>query len=223
MDQIRELKNTVAHLRGPNGCPWDQKQSHQSLAHCLIEECAELLDSIDQNNMENMCEELGDVLLQVVMHAQLAEEASGFDLQTVAAKINEKLIRRHPHVFGDKRLSEPDEVLAQWEEIKASERKNTPDSSNLFKELPSSLPALLYAKDVYKQIQKGKLDTGSELDEEKLTELSKSLNEEEAGALLFEIAAACRLAAIDPESALRRYSSNLIDKIKDVQRQRKLK
>ena len=84
VDEIQRLKKIVARLRGPDGCPWDQKQTHQSLAECLIEECAELLDSIDHSDVENMCEELGDVLLQVVMHAQLAEESNGFDLHTVA-------------------------------------------------------------------------------------------------------------------------------------------
>ena len=221
MDEIQRVRKTVARLRGPQGCPWDQKQTHQSLADCLIEECAELLDSIDHHDMDHMCEELGDVLLQVVMHAQLAEEANGFDLQTVAAKLNEKLIRRHPHVFGDKKLTESDEVIAQWDAIKAKEKTSRSDYSMIFKALPSRLPALLYARDVYKQIEKGNLKTEDELNEDNISNRGNKLSEAEAGALFFEIVAACRRANIDPESALRRYADNLIKKVENAQRQRK--
>ena len=221
MDELQRLRKTVARLRGPNGCPWDQEQTHHSLADCLIEECAELLDSIDHNDMDHMCEELGDVLLQVVMHAQLAEEANGFDLQTVAANLNEKLIRRHPHVFGDKNLTESEEVIAQWDAIKAEEKKSGSNHSKIFKSLPARLPALLYARDVYKQIQKGNFKTEGELDEDKITKQGEKLSDSEAGALLFEIVAACRRAKIDPESALRRYADNLMGKVENAQRQRK--
>ncbi len=221
MDEIQRLKKIVARLRGPDGCPWDQKQTHQSLAECLIEECAELLDSIDHNDLENMCEELGDVLLQVVMHAQLAEEAHGFDLNTVAIKLNEKLVRRHPHVFGDKIITESNEVIAQWDAIKAEEKKSRPHHSQYFKSLPPRLPALLYARDVYKQVIKGNINTEGVLDDDKISEQGKKLNELEAGALLFDIVAACRKANIDPESALRRYADNVIKKLENAQSQKR--
>lgn len=220
MDEIQRVRNTVALLRGPHGCPWDQEQTHQSLADCLIEECAELLQSIDHHDMENMCEELGDVLLQVLMHAQLAEEANDFNLQTVAAELNKKLIRRHPHVFGDKVIDNSDELMAQWDAIKAKEKTSRTEQSILFKSLPVRLPALLYARDVYKQVQKGNFNKASEIDENKIAEQGKNLSGTEAGALLFEIVAACRCANIDPESALRRYTDNLIKKVETAQDQR---
>ena len=221
MDEIQRLKKIVARLRGPDGCPWDQKQTHQSLTECLIEECAELLDSIDHNDVENMCEELGDVLLQVVMHAQLAEESNGFDLHTVATKLNEKLIRRHPHVFGDKIITESDEVLAQWDAIKSKEKKGRSNHSQYFKSLPPRLPSLLYARDVYKQVVKAGINTEGVLDGDKISEQGKKLSDLEAGALLFDIVAACRQANIDPESALRRYADHVIKKLENAQSQKR--
>src|SRR5690606_8208392 len=154
MSAMEELKETMARLRAPDGCPWDREQTHQSIARCLVEECAELLDTIDRMDMDHMREELGDVLLQVIFHAQMAEEAGHFSFEDVAAEINEKLVRRHPHVFGSVCLGDSDQVLKQWEEIKAQEKANHPAAQGLFKDLPPSLPALLYAWDFVKQLQK---------------------------------------------------------------------
>ena len=140
---IQELKKTVATLRGPNGCPWDQEQTHESLADCLIEECAELLATIDRNDMTHMREELGDVLLQVVMHAQLAQEKCIFDLDAIIQEVNEKLIRRHPHVFGPKIVSNAAEALHRWDEIKALEKGGKVDYRDKLSSLPRQLPALL--------------------------------------------------------------------------------
>ena len=113
----------MARLRGPDGCPWDREQTHQTLCEPLIDETAELLDTIDRNDLEHMCEELGDVLLQVVFHAQLADERGEFNFDDVARGINDKLVRRHPHVFGDIDLQDSEAVLHQWEQIKAAEKK----------------------------------------------------------------------------------------------------
>ena len=101
MEEVNALKKTVANLREPGGCPWDQEQTHQSLTICLVEECSELLEAIDNLDFELMREELGDLLLQVVMHARLAEEEGHFNFEDVARDIDAKLIRRHPHVFGE--------------------------------------------------------------------------------------------------------------------------
>jgi MazG family protein len=215
MDALKALKETVARLRAPGGCPWDREQTHQSICDCLIEEVSELLDTIDRNDMAHMREELGDLLLHVVMHAQMAEEKDHFDLEEVAKDINEKLIRRHPHVFGHMDLGTSDEVLEVWDKIKASEKKNGPTNIGVFKELPTRLPALLFAREVYKQIVKKNLDAASVLDENYINSLSDGLSEETAGRMLFEMAAACRQAKIDPESALRRHSQNVIDKINE--------
>ena len=109
----------MAKLRAPDGCPWDREQTHQSLARCLVEETSEVLECIDADDRGNLREELGDLLLQVVMHAQIAEEDGAFDLEDVGREINEKLIRRHPHVFGENAgLESAEEVLARWDEIK---------------------------------------------------------------------------------------------------------
>jgi XTP/dITP diphosphohydrolase/tetrapyrrole methylase family protein/MazG family protein len=217
MSAIEELKKTMARLRGPDGCPWDQDQTHQSISRCLIEECAELLETIDRLDMDHMREELGDVLLQVVFHARMAEEAGFFSFEDVAAGINEKLIRRHPHVFGEVKLQDSAEVLKQWEEIKAREKGNSQPDVRKLKELPSSLPALLYAWDVVKQLQRKELL--AELPgADEAVKLAEGLDEERAGELLFEISAACRLAGIDPESALRRHVGRLIVQIEKESR-----
>lgn len=218
MSSIEALIKTVAALRAPDGCPWDIEQTHQSLAVCLIDECCELLETLDNLDMAHMREELGDVLLQVVMHAQLASEAGVFDFADVAADIDEKLIRRHPHVFGDEKgmLDDSGAVLKRWDEIKATEKKNGKQSENKhFKNLPPQLPSLLRARDVYKQIQKKTLAVNDLLNTEKIDGNAVLLTEETAGMALFEIAAACRVAGIDPESALRKYSNQLVDTLEE--------
>jgi XTP/dITP diphosphohydrolase/tetrapyrrole methylase family protein/MazG family protein len=203
----------MARLRSPGGCPWDLEQTHQSLCEPLIDETCELLDTIDRNDLEHMREELGDVLLQVVFHARLAEEAGQFTFDDVARGIHEKLVRRHPHVFGDVDLQDSEAVLRQWEAIKAEEKKNGPESTGLFKRLPPALPALMYAGKVLKQIRKQELHHDSLPVEADLNAMSEDLDEAEAGELLFQMVAACRQAGIDPESALRRHTSKLIREI----------
>ena len=203
---IDELLETMARLRAPDGCPWDREQDHQSIAECLVDECSELLETIDRLDMDHMREELGDVLLQVVFHSQLARESGHFDFEAVAREINDKLIRRHPHVFGEGSLDTSDQVLHQWDAIKALEKKNVPQTDSVFKDLPPSLPALMFAVDIFKQIQKKELSTGPLADRESIQTMADLMDEETAGALLFEVAAACRSKGIDPESALRRYA-----------------
>jgi len=214
MAAIDDLIETVAALRDPKtGCPWDIEQDHRSLAECLVDECCELLQTIDRLDMPHMEEELGDVLLQVVMHAQLAREAGHFDFDAVCALINEKLVRRHPHVFGENANLEGSEaVLRQWDAIKAEENKRGPEQSGRFKDLPSQLPALMFAKDVYKQIRKQKMDAAHLVEEASVRACADGFDtEEELGRKLFEIAAACRLKKLDPESALRRHAQGIVD------------
>ena len=214
VSEIQRLRNIVFRLRAPDGCPWDREQTHQSLARCLVEETSEVLEAIDDEDFELMEEELGDLLLQVVMHACLAEEVGSFDLEDVARGINEKLIRRHPHVFGEEseKVDSSSEVLDRWEMIKATEKKEASgeDESGppkLFKDLPPRLPALLLAHDVYKRSLKAGLEGAGDWDEAKVELSLGGLTEEGAGKLLFELVAACRKADIDPESALRKFAS----------------
>lgn len=215
MASIDDLIRTVAALRdAESGCPWDVEQDHQSLAECLVDECCELLQTIDRLDMSHMEEELGDVLLQVVMHAQIAKEAGHFNFDAVCALVNEKLIRRHPHVFGDQSLSDSDAVLRQWDAIKAAEKKRGPQQSGRFKNLPNQLPALMYAKDVFKQIEKQEMDADAVIDPAGIKKAGDSFaDEDELGKQLFEIAAACRGKKIDPESALRRYAQRVVDQL----------
>ncbi len=205
MTPIDELRQTMARLRAPDGCPWDREQTHQTLARCLIDECSELLDTIDRNDIPHMREELGDVLIQVVFHAQLAAERDDFDFDDVAREINDKLVRRHPHVFGDHgKLDTAGEVITKWEQIKATEKKNGPEQKGLFKEMPPRLPALMFAEAVMKQIEKKSLPAAGAVDTAAIDRHANGLTESEAGRRLFELAAACRQAGIDPEMALRK-------------------
>lgn len=215
MSEIQALRETVARLRSSGGCPWDIEQTHQSICDCLIEEVSELIDTIDRLDFEHMREELGDLLLHVVMHAQMAEEEGRFDLEAVAHDINEKLIRRHPHVFGHATLEDTSEVLKMWDKIKEGEKKKSPPVEGQFKHLPPSLPALLYAREVFKQIRKKEMDTADTVDMDYVSSIAEGLSEETAGRMLFEIAAACREAGIDPESALRRHSTGIVDGVNE--------
>jgi len=217
MRALEDLLQTVAALRAPEtGCPWDIEQDHQSIAECLVDECCELLQTIDRLDMDHMEEELGDVLLQVVMHAQMAKEAGHFDFETVCREINDKLVRRHPHVFGQENLHTSEAVLVQWDQIKAAERKRGPEQIGTFKDLPRQLPALMFAKDVFKQIQKQSMPAGELIDLAAIDALSDTLDEATVGEQLFEIAAACRSKGIDPESALRRYAQKLVDTLEST-------
>jgi MazG family protein len=209
MSAIDDLRRTIARLRGPGGCPWDQEQTHASLVRCLIDEVSELIDTIDRLDLPHMREELGDVLIQVVFHAQLAEEAGQFNLDDVAREVNEKLIRRHPHVFGEGKLETSDQVLVLWDQIKAGEKRAGPVQSALFKDLPPRLPALMLAEAVWKQIVKKKLPMAGAVDAERIAELAAGLDEATLGRKLFELAAAARSRGLDPEGALRLHTAEV--------------
>jgi XTP/dITP diphosphohydrolase/tetrapyrrole methylase family protein/MazG family protein len=193
MSAIEELRHTIARLRGPGGCPWDQEQTHQTLTRCLIDECSELLDTIDRLDLPHMREELGDVLIQVIFHAQLAEEAGHFNFEDVAREVNEKLVRRHPHVFGDGHLE-----------------TSGPQKSGIFKELPPRLPSLMFAESVWKQMGKKGLTELSGADKGRVGQLASGLDDETLGRMLFELAAAAQSRDLDSEGALRRHAAGLM-------------
>ncbi|MEO7414339.1 MAG: MazG family protein [Opitutaceae bacterium] len=212
MSAIEELRKTIARLRAPDGCPWDQEQTHESLVRCLIDEVSELIETIDRRDFSHMREELGDVLIQVVFHAQLAEEAGLFDLESVAREVNEKLIRRHPHVFGEGKLHTSDQVLVQWEQIKAQEKKSgtAPSAAGVFKPMPPRLPALMFAEATWKQIEKKNLPVDGIVDAGRIAEIGRQLDEETLGRRLFELAAAARVRGLDPEGALRLHTAKVM-------------
>ena len=209
---MQDLLATVERLRAPNGCPWDREQTHESLVRCLLEETAELIDTIEEKDFPHMREELGDVLLQVVMHAEIAKEAGHFSFDDVAAEINAKLIRRHPHVFGNVVAETSEQVLVNWAAIKEEEKKAKKDAAPAasFKHPPKSLTTLLYADELLKQLGKRNY-VPSQIDVSRVEIMSDRLTEEEAGRKLLEVVAACRRAKIDPDSALRKLTRSIED------------
>lgn len=214
MSAIDDLKATMSRLREPDGCPWDQEQTHETLVRCLIDEVSELIDTIDRNDYPHMREELGDVLIQVVFHAQIASEKGMFNFEDVCRDINEKLVRRHPHVFGTGKLDTSEQVIAEWEKIKATEKKHGPaDASKTFKDLPPRLPALMFAEAVWKQIQKKQLPADGTVDTAQVQALGRQLDESSLGKMLFEIAAAARAKDLDPEGALRRHAMKVMEEV----------
>ncbi len=153
-----ELCTIIARLRAKDGCPWDREQTHASLRPCMMEEAAELVSSIrileETNNPENMIEELGDVLLQVVMHAEIAKEENLFDIGDVLTVVSEKMIRRHPHVFGTSQADTSEKVLNNWEDIKKREKEGKEWIENPLREIPIELPALRRAEKVLKKVDR---------------------------------------------------------------------
>jgi XTP/dITP diphosphohydrolase/tetrapyrrole methylase family protein/MazG family protein len=215
MSAIDELKATMARLRAADGCPWDQEQTHASLVRCLIDEVSELIDTIDREDYAHMREELGDVLIQVVFHAQIAAEKGLFDFEDVARDINEKLVRRHPHVFGTGKLETSEQVIVAWEKIKATEKKNGParDAASVFKHLPPRLPALMFAEAVWKQIEKKQLPVDGVVDTAQVQALSRQLDEASLGKMLFELTAAARAKGLDPEGAVRLHATKVMNEV----------
>ena len=155
---INDLLAVMARLRAPDGCPWDREQDHMTLRFHAVEEVYELLDAIEATDDHEMAEELGDLLLQVVFHCQLARERNAFDFEKVARNLTDKLIRRHPHVFGDVKVKDVDQVWANWEQIKRAEKKGTKhERPSAFDGIPRHLPALLRAEKLTKKARKAAL------------------------------------------------------------------
>lgn len=199
---IDRLLEVVAKLRSPDGCPWDRKQTHDSLKPYLMEECAEFLDSVDEQDFDGMREELGDILLHVVLQAQMAEEQGRFTFDDVVETIVSKMLRRHPHVFGEVSVANADEVLDLWRELKKKEEKE--ESKSLLDKIPRHLPALMRAETIQKVAARAGFNWTSEpeiLDkiEEELRELHQAVDredgdavEEEIGDLLFAVVSLSR-------------------------------
>src|SRR6059058_999561 len=155
---IEELLAVMAKLRSPKGCPWDREQDHMTLRFHAVEEVYELMDAIEAGDDHEMVEELGDLLLQIVFHCQLAKERGAFDFEKVARHISEKLVRRHPHVFGDLKVKDVDQVWANWEKIKRAEKHGTKHARpSALDGIPKHLPALLRAEKLVKKARKAKL------------------------------------------------------------------
>lgn len=219
---FEKLREIIKILRSENGCPWDREQTHNSLKPCILEEAAEVAASIriyeKTNDDSNMKEELGDVLLQVMMHSRIAEEESRFSVDDVIDGICEKMIRRHPHVFGDLEISNSGQVLETWEEIKQKEKQNQPFAKSPLKEIPIELPSLTRACKVQKKADK--LYDTSKSAKDSIEAVKEALNQldsddnnyyNEIGEILFNCANIARLYKVDPEQALTDKIEDLID------------
>jgi uncharacterized protein YabN with tetrapyrrole methylase and pyrophosphatase domain len=194
---INDLLNVMAKLRSPKGCPWDREQDHQSLRWHAVEEVYELVDAIESRDDQEMEEELGDLLLQVVFHCQLAKERGAFDFEKVARHITEKLIRRHPHVFGTTQVKNVDEVWANWEKIKRAEKQGTKHArASALDGIPKHLPALLRAEKLVKKARKAKVLADGGRAKEKLTK-------KQLAARLFSLAQSAQERGWSAEDLLR--------------------
>ena len=207
--ELLRLRKVMDKLRSPGGCPWDAEQDHESLLKYLLEESYEFIEAVENKDRTSMLEELGDLLLQVYFHSRMAEEDADnpFNVEDVAKTVTDKLIRRHPHVFGDTKVESSSEVLENWEAQKAAEKGR----SSIIDGVPLAQPALpLAAKVLYRM---NKLNLALEVD--KPTKISEQLNQDQFGDLLLGLIAQAVDLGIDPEAALRTATKSLISKIQE--------
>jgi MazG family protein len=216
-ERLLDVVRVMQRLRGPGGCPWDAEQTHQTLGRHLLEETHETLEAIDADDMERLKDELGDVLLQVIFHAEMARQDGEWDIDDVAEALARKLIRRHPHVFGDTDVDSADDVLVNWEKIKSSEKDH---EHGIDEEIPPTLPALSRAAKVQRRAAGSGVDWRSAgaalaqvherlgaLDESAVSASASGGAEEDLGDLLFAVAAVGRRLNVDPETALRKATT----------------
>lgn len=237
--QFDKLVGLLEKLRSPDGCPWDREQTHESLKPNLLEETYEVLEAIDLAEPARLREELGDLLLQIIFHAQIEAETGRFTIEDVLQRLSEKLIRRHPHVFGDMSADEKPrtaaDVLAQWEVLKQNERKEGKKSGSILDGVAASLPALLRALQVHERASRVGFDwpdVGGVIDkvEEECRELREAWQqgtnapdqarvEEEFGDLLFILVNLARFLRVNPEDALRKATARFIRRFRHIEDQ----
>jgi len=225
MDRLLGITST---LRGENGCPWDRKQTLHSLKHCLVEETYEVIDAIDSGNRDLHAEELGDVLLLLVLQAQIRKEAGDFDFNDVINRLCEKLTRRHPHVFGNVKVSKPEEALRTWEGEKAKEKKA--ERKSVLDGVPRALPSLERASKLQTKASRVGFDWTKAKEvivkiEEELSETRKAMSrgrkkeiKEELGDLLFAVTNLCRFLGVRAEEALEKTNIKFIRRFREMER-----
>ena len=223
---LEELINIIQILRSENGCVWDRAQTHESLRPNMLEEAYEAVDAINSGDILNLREELGDVLLQVLLHSQIASESNNFNIEDVAKELKDKLIHRHPHVFGNVKADTPDEVIKNWEQLKQEEKK---DRKSQMDGIPKSLPALAAAQKISKRAVKvgfewDKVETlleciNSEYDEfkEAVAQQDKHAMEEEMGDIFFATVNLARWYKIDAEQALLKANMKFIKRFRKME------
>jgi tetrapyrrole methylase family protein/MazG family protein len=222
------LVDVVAMLRSKNGCPWDLAQTHESLKADLIEEAYELIEAIDAKVPKKICDELGDLLMQVMLHSQIATDRNEFGVDEVIENLTEKLVRRHPHVFGSVVATDENEVLENWEEIKRGEDGNKDRKSSL-DGIPHSLPSLQRAEKIQKKASRAGFDWDKTEDvlpklQEEIDEIEESIRndditeiEMEIGDLLFSVVNLCRFLNVQPEEALRKSTRKFADRFQRME------
>ena len=227
MENLTRLKEIVARLRAPDGCPWDREQTHSTLRASLIEESHEVIDAIERSDDANLREELGDLLLQVVMHAQLADERGAFTLEDIATTVSEKMVRRHPHVFGDKLASDSEAVLKQWEKIKREEKG---ENAGVLDGVAASLPALLRSQTLQKKAARVGFDwpdVGPVYEKlaEEIAEIRDAVGkndaaeiEAEIGDLLFSAVNLARKLGVDAETALAGANKRFYSRFRHIEK-----
>jgi tetrapyrrole methylase family protein/MazG family protein len=240
--EFEELIRVVRRLRAPNGCPWDRVQTHSTLKPYMVEEVYEALEAIDDKDHKKLAEELGDMLLHVVMHAEMGREEKKFTIEDVIKSISAKMVRRHPHVFGNKKVKSVEEVWKRWEEIKAGEVKGKSDKvKGILESVPNALPALYRADKVQRRAARVGFDWNSvagawrKVDEEQREIKSllrksqtilkpktpnikqKGKIKEEIGDLLFAVVNVARKLDIDAEEALQNATSKFMRRFKEIE------
>lgn len=226
---LDDLIKIVEMLRGENGCPWDKAQTHETLKSCLLEETYEVIDAIDRKDSSDLTEELGDLLLQIIFHSRLAQERGEFNIIDVIDGISKKMIRRHPHIFGDVDVKDQKEIMENWEKIK-NEEKSVGSVTESMKNIPDVMPALMRAYKVQQKASRVGFDWDDvdgamdKLDEEtnELKEVYKGKDRdkirEELGDLLFAIVNVARFVDLDPELALREATEKFIRRFEFVEK-----
>jgi tetrapyrrole methylase family protein/MazG family protein len=209
LSQFAALVDIIARLRAPDGCPWDRKQTHLSLRENLLAECYEVLEALDEGDSGGLCDELGDLLMQIVLHAQIASEAGEFELGDVVRGINTKLIHRHPHIFGAKKVKDAEEVALNWEFLKQEEREA---DTSILESVPKKMPALGYADEIQSRVARvgfdwenieGVIDKLAEEVREYQCASSEAERVQEFGDILFTLVNIARRQGVDSEAALR--------------------
>lgn len=197
-----DLVEIIEKLRSPEGCPWDREQTHESIRGSMIEEAYELVEEIDKGNPEKIADESGDVLLQVVLHAQIGKDNGEYDINDVTDMISRKMIHRHPHVFGDVSVSGSDEVLTNWDAIKREDREQTSIADEL-RGVSAYVPTLMRAKKICKKAKKAGYEYKAQA--------FSAVTEDDFGKLLFDIAVLAEENGIDPEVALSKQINKFIE------------
>lgn len=229
MSSFEQFQNIIAQLRAPDGCPWDRQQTHASLRKYLLEETYEVLEAIDRNDLQALAEELGDLMLQIVLHTQIATEAGDFRMIDVFKHINQKMVRRHPHVFSTVSVESADEVVTNWQAIKQQEKaENGKQAESLLDSVPKNVPALMLAYEYQARAAK----VGFDWDE--IGDVRKKINEEmdealaavtdaeradEIGDVLFVLVNWARWLSVEPENALRDTSAKFYRRFNYIERQ----